>query len=253
MFHTHAGISAFTVYFNKPAPLYKSFWSLPQSNRTFTDSKSQINQCIYGLMKELWTSNRPIQKQTWVLSRTLEVSVPGGAAEWLATGRINGDTRADYGKPQYQGPKVLHWWWSNRQWVLIEMSVQRSWTWRPGRRAIGRRHILNGVRWVLPVVTLHLWHGGEKNQSHKSGRSSLFHQLWSESLRQTFPAAVVTLILLKLFLHLTDPKWSFFIFDQVFDHGPDSSTVHGLLWFDVNHLRDDIQSKRHQILMMWDF
>lgn len=160
-----------------------------------------------------------------------------GLQNGFATVRINGDTRADYGKPQYQGPKVLHWWWSNRQWVLIEMSVQRSWTWRPGRRAIGRRRILNGVRWVLPVVTLHLWHGGEKNQSHKYGRSSLFHQLWSESLRQTFPAAVVTLILLKLFLHLTDPEWSFFIFDQVFDHGPDSSAVHGLLWFDITFWR----------------
>lgn len=147
-----------------------------------------------------------MQKQTWVLSRT-----PGSAWRGCRMG-------VDYGKPQHQGPRVLHWWWSNRQ--SIEMSMQRSWTRRPGRRAIGRRCILNGVRWVLPVVTLHLWHGGEKNLSHKSGRSSLFHQLWSESLRQTFPAAVVTgfsLVLLKLLLQLKDSTWTF---SSLFNRSP---------------------------------
>lgn len=102
---------------------------------------------------------------------------------------INGDTRADDGKPQYEGPKVLHWWWSNSQWVLIEMSLQRSWPGRPERRAVGRQH----PTWrKMRVATCHVAFVAGRETTPKSAWSSLLHQPWRESLRHTLPAAVVT-------------------------------------------------------------
>lgn len=159
-------------------------------------SLCMIVLCIYCLTMEI--SNQPLQKQTRVLSRTpwKWTSLQNGCAPV----GINGDTRADYGKPQYKGPKVQHWWWSNRQWVLIEMSMPRRWPWRPGRRAIGRQH----PKWrKMSVAGCHVAFvaGRETTQIHKCGWSSLFHQLRSESLRQTLPAAGdtgFTFILLKL-------------------------------------------------------
>ena len=99
-------------------------------------------------------------------------------------------------------PVFLHWWRANRQWAMTWL----GWVWgsRLGRgradgRDIGRRGFADGEGWELPVVTLCLY-----RMSEAPGRTSLSHQLWSDSLRQTFSLSLCfsCCIVILLFLSL---------------------------------------------------
>lgn len=66
-------------------PLCLSLLELKAVQQNLYRMGKSINQCIYCLIKELGTSNRPIQKQTWVLSRT-----PGSECAWQGAAELWG-------------------------------------------------------------------------------------------------------------------------------------------------------------------
>lgn len=157
------------------------------------------------------TSNQPLQKRTWVLSRTpwKWVSLTG-PAEWMC----------------YCGEKRGHqgWLWEAPAWrpkspALMVVQQTRCWLrWVCRGRGLGglgggplAGSILNGVRRMLPVVTLHLWKGGKQLRAtslvgaHYSISSEVSH--WGRlSLLLLSPASLSFCLSFVLFPHLKDSK-----------------------------------------------